>query len=285
MIKTCILVTGSTGSGKSTLTDSMGKWGHVVHSGDLVRNAAKGNTVESSVAPASLDGIVKNALFDAVNKHQFVIAECFPRNKAQVAWIDELRNMGVVVSVIRTVCPITIRRARVTMRDSNDPARMVLDMRKMDEEGDDDIADGYFTELLQDVGHTVVSTLPNTHKATGRDAAWGADISAMINMAMCVRGKVASGPVSLERCGIRAIEEIQEFIAETNKRFSSGAHALEEITDALFFLMVAIGPEGLGFTGEQLMDMYNRKFSVNVHRAETGNKPSASVEEPTHEDL
>ncbi len=275
-MKTCILVTGSTGSGKSTLVDSMGKWFHTVHSGDLVRAAAQKIKEGGVIAPDSFNTIVKDALFAAVASHDTVIAECFPRNYEQVGWIRELRDAGVVVSVVRTVCDIEVRKNRVQLRDFNDPERYALDVAKIEQEGSDDAISGYFARMLRGVPHTVIDTSHTSPNASATVRAPN-DIDRMIRMAECVRSRHTMAFVDLSRCATRAVQELEEFKRAVESAGTPKDSMLEELIDALYFVMVAVG--GMGYEGHDVLDMFTRKFVVNVHRVNTGSKPHATISE------
>ena len=186
--------------------------------------------------------------------------------------------MGVAVTVIRTVCPADVRHARVTIRDHADEKRMRLDLRKLAEEGDDWDEHGYFAQMLTGVPHTVLDTSEHDGFLGMRSDTDASGVDAMLHMATCVRRKHSTEPLTRTRCVDRAIEELLELRgllanAEDDGTSAFSEHVLEEVVDALFFLCVLVGPDGLRKTGADLLEMFSRKFAVNVHRADTGNKP------------
>ena len=272
-MKSVTLITGSTGSGKSTLAASIGRGAHVFSTGAMVKHLMKDQKDDNPVAPVRLNAIIHDKLMEVVDKYDNVVVECVPRNKEQIAWVDELRSKGIAVSVVRCVCGYDVRMARVIARDMTDPGRLSLDRAKIYRENDDWSPDSYFGQLLIHVQHTVidttfahpdVSSAPSVHESHGVDN--------LINMAVNIHDKLTNANIRAARMCDRAIDELNE-AKEAIEVKKCVASSKEELIDALFFIFVAF--HSLGVNGEDLMSLYIRKYSVNNYRINSGTKPNA----------
>lgn len=280
MLKFCVMITGSTGSGKSTLVDNLAMQGWAtLHTGDIVRRMMKESDVgKDSIAPARLDQEVMEQFVCAVNNASLhgrnIAMECIPRNEAQLDWIHLAEKAGYIVIVIRTVASMDVRRNRINVRDASNPERWGLDQKKMDAEGDDFGSGSYFTGLLSSTPHRIVNTgLPHPLATPSSIVS----IDSMMSMAVGIHSKKSgAGKINVGNMVGRCIAELAEAEDAVNVEGENlyRDSFKEELVDALFFLLVAM--YGSGMTPYDVSNLFTQKYRVNVHRHDNGVKPHVS---------
>lgn len=280
MLKFCVMVTGSTGSGKSSIVDDLAMQGWAtLHTGDIVRKMMKeSDKGGDAIAPSRLDHEVYKQFIRVVHNaslHNMNIAmECIPRNEAQLGWIHQAEQAGYIVVVIRTVAFIDVRRNRVNIRDASTPERWELDQKKMDAEGDDFGSCSYFTRLLSATPHRVVNTSVPYSPATPHTMV---SVDSMMSMAVGIHSKRSgAGEISVGKMMGRCIAELAEaedaVNADGDNPYTDSFK--EELVDALFFLLVAMS--GSGMTAYDVFNLFAQKYRINVHRHDNGVKPYVS---------
>ena len=276
MLKLCICVTGTTGSGKTTFVRALGNRGfRTIHTGELFRSTSQ--TVkhgESTIAPASFDEqvyqCINRTLTSISGPVGLVAIECFPRDARQTEWFDVIRDAGWCPIVIILDASEEIRYNRVTSRNITDTKRMEHDRKKMSEENDK-----FKVLLTRSLEKNDIKTLTyDTSKwdySDVHDLSTFCDMRTMINCAFNYWSqKQGYAPTNelpnLERMVFRAKEEMGEY---------EGSKRPEELIDSLWFLLLAL--RGCGWTAEQIFSKFMFKYNINEERMEKGIKPHETI--------
>ena len=272
-MKLCLFVTGSTGSGKTTLVRNLGLRGWTtLHTGDLYRQH---NPVipdgESKIAPESFDDKVYDYIHSILTRPQKGISlyaiEAVPRNAAQVEWISDFAmNEGVLCPILCLYAKPDIRRTRVNSRDMGNLDRHKLSMERLDEEGDVDFWSPIDIAIDEyGLSYSALDTSDNEYPPEYSPTS----LMEMVNIANNFYNEVVDYGKELdgEKMMARAIEELYE-AAE----FDDPGKRMEELVDALWFLLLACRSTG-ELSVESITAAFRHKAAVNQHRLQTGNKP------------
>jgi len=282
-LKLCMFITGTTGSGKTTLVRALGARGfRTVHTGEMFR--AEHGTIkegESAIAPQSYDAKVKGYILDTIKSITgpvgLVAIECFPRSVEQVEWLTDMKEVlgwDVVVVVLDADCEI--RYNRVASRDAFSPDRMKHDRNKMVEEGDM-FQQELTNTLVYGAKYNKLLVIPcDTSKwdySIVQDTAQSCDIRILINCAMnywykktmsnAGQMRTAPNPASMVE---KAMFELEEWNVDARP---------EELIDALWFVFMAM--VGCGWSAETIFNQFMFKYRINEERMEKGIKPHETI--------
>ena len=285
-MKLVVFVTGTTGSGKTTMVRQMGLRGwYTFHSGDLWRKTSKLDEGDSPITPQQFDDTLRESLvtfFEQVESQasgfKFVAIEAIPRAPRQVEWVDTAYRFGYFPLVIALDAKASVRMSRVQSRDMANPQRFKHDLQKFDAEADltliSDIMEGCreheipcqyqdTTEMLA-TGGTVISDLPGLECMMS--SAWS----------LFVERRIANNggfDIGVKHMLERAREEINEAIEKIDKNDFEGAK--EEVIDSVWFQLVTC--LGLNMNARSLFNTFMQKVVVNGHREDTGTKPTTEL--------
>lgn len=275
-MKLCLFITGTTGSGKSTLVEKLGMMGWVtVHTGDMFRkfNAEKSVSAgESVIAPASFDSHVYNAIRSALQQASaslpaLVAVECCPRSEKQIDWIREAVADGWVVQIVCLDADVGVRENRVVSRScaTLDPKRLQRDVDKLREEGST-FTESLFNSFEPDLVSPVLLDTSNWQYTNNQVVSLGS----MIQIALNFYRRKQSGLHWAQQSSSAMVRRCQEELSEHHQA-SGKAHRLEELIDALWFLLLACNAEGA--SAEDICRMFVEKASVNNLRESRQIKP------------
>lgn len=271
-MKIAICISGTTGSGKSTLVNALGRMGwRTFHTGDVFRNA--GLTIvdgENPLAPERADGLIEEALGRFLAGVQtpmvptFLALECLPRKQEQLTWVEMIQNAGFWPLLVHLTAPRATRLDRVVSRDACQTSRMSGDLLKIAAEERED----QFKFLQEKLPFPCIVC---------ETASWDyslcleAESSALQRMLTMVRSVfdshtgVRQSLPSVERAVERCREELHEL------QHAEGRHRqVGELVDSLWFILNAA--LALNVTHKELLHRFTIKYNINRLRLEQGVK-------------
>lgn len=271
----CLFVTGTTGSGKSTLVSRLGGAGWVTfHTGDAFRRIFKElKDGDNPITPQRADNYMANSILeilDNASRHPrptLAAIESYPRSPDQCETLRLLEDMGYLVHVLILDAQPSIRKARVEARDMYSQNRAKGDAAKMAGSLEKE-------QIVKTAQKCVEMGIPVQWESTD-DWDYGAPETpctqleliqaTCINMRTSIAGKRI---VDADRMAVRAIEELQEF-----RTAISHAHQSEELVDALVFILNAFAD--IGMSAGKIAKLLHSKYNIVKFRQSTGTKPHA----------
>ena len=284
MLKLCTFVTGTTGSGKSTMVRklaSMG-WG-TFHTGDLFREYDEPILKnENLAAPDSFDAVIEERINDIllskhpyVNSIQMVAIEAIPRKESQLKFIDIARSHGWITLCVFVDADIDIRIHRIKSRemfsgrDSNPAINKLFTETEMLTPIIEKCEAGEFHYV--DTSHTDPSSLTFALP----DVSVIDIMTTAAHNILIERGK--SSQIDPSRMITRTIEELNEYKESCINPDDTATQRQAELIDALWFLLLAF--KGEGISSSEIYKMFIAKSDINQFREHTKTKPHPHIKD------
>lgn len=304
-MKIMMIVSGNTGSGKSTLVRMLGNIGwNTFHTGDIIRSSNLYDTgADNPIAPDVYDSLIEGKLMDFIEyinvkpTPRMVAIECMPRKQGHVDTLQYLLenalNDWIILPVVLT-CTAETATNRVKARSLSDPSndRYNLDLRKIEEEHDiecgllhskicqyweelgytphvcstDDQPFSIYSTDMAPILDTMCNSLLNRYSKSGKPLRW------------LTRGRLVLRYIS------RAEEELKETVEElgdmnTGQLNTHISRVRLELIDSLAFILMALLSTGL--TSDGIFSLFQNKMRIVNYRLDDDNHIDSDLTHPT----
>lgn len=282
-MKLALFVTGTTGSGKTTLIRRLASMGWSTFcTGDLFRAMnRKLSKEESAVAPASFNDTVRHYLSMFMATEFFrpgitlAAIETVPRSIEQVEWLDGFRGQGWTIIVLALDARYEVRVNRVKSRNMTQAQdRTEGDLAKLAEEQHTWRG---FLDKLEAVGIDVYHMDTSDWDYVGEAKSGIQGLSSMMQAGINLFNAKTQHRANLTpgRMVSRCMDELKEYWLHGNT--GTKEQLISELVDAMWFLLLAFKAHGLG--ASEVYEHYMKKASINNVRHDHGCKPHTGMED------